>query len=400
MFFPMTMIRLRELPRRKRMEHYPCSGGALRDVWLVYGNPADIHSSDRVGVAGVPARSTEEQTLRLSIGSIHIPTLRTGPGSVARVHQDQRNPCPLRLVGNLLSQIEETPGMLLPPLAFSNRYPVPDALQILRGNPAAGVFRPLHQFLRNPMIFLPGKPPFLLAALLQQTFGRLPTLALQAAAQLEMALSQPVDLPARVLVRIAVDSDVLHAQVHLRRCRSFHITGSQQAKVTLPALPRQQFQLPLAGGQGDPLPSPDRPNRDASSFQIISQDPAVEGNRPGGSEHARRLMIELVGVRHPGNTSHHHLGGQRVSLPHRLGSQFVQGELTKGLVLPRLLADGIAGSIGRHQRLAERVRLLGGRQEFYLRDQPHTRIVPKFQRKGGSVSSLAASGGVSALFFR
>jgi hypothetical protein len=371
---------------------------------LVYGNPADIHSIDRVGVAGEPARSTGEQTLRLAIGSIHMPTLRTGPGSVARVHQDQRDPCPLRLVGDPLSQIKETPGVVLPPLAFSNRYPVPDALQILQGNPATGVFRPLHQFLRNPMVFLPGKPPFLLPAFLQQAFGRLRALALQAAAQLAMALPQPVDLPARIPVRIAVDSNVFHPQVHAQV--TVHLTGSQQvedslhqAQVALPALPLQQFQLSLAGGKGDPLTSPDRPDRDGSSFQILSQDPAVEGNRARGFEHTLRLVVHLVGVRHFGNTHHHDLGGQRVLLPHRLVSQFVQRKLAKCLGLPRLLADGMAGRISQLQRLAERVRLFGGRQQFHLRDQLHSRILPKFQSKGDSASSRAASGRVSALRF-
>jgi hypothetical protein len=362
-----------------------------------------------VGVAGVPTRSTGEQTLRLAIGSIHIPTLRAGPGGIARVHQDQRNARPLRFVGNLLSQIEETPGMVLPPLAFSNRYPIPDALQILQGHPATGVFRPLHQFLRDPMVFLPGKPPFLLPAFLQQAFGRLCALALQAAAQLELALAQPVDLPARIPVRIAVGGDVLHTQVysqiavHFHRRRRFHLTGSQQielsshqAQVTRPAL----SQLPLPGGKGNPLTTPDGPDRDGSSFQVISQDPAIESDRSIGFERALGLVVELVGICHLGNAPHHHLGGQRVLLSHRLLAQLVQRKLAKGLVLPRLLADDITGSIGRLQRFVECFCLFGARQEFHLRNQLHARIVPKFQSKGGSASSLAASGGVSALFFR
>jgi hypothetical protein len=72
----------------------------------------------------------------------------------------------------------------------------------------------------------------------------------------------------------------------------------------------------------------------------------------------------------------------------------VQWKLVKELVLPCLLADRIAGSVGPLQRLAQCLRLFGGRQQL--------------QGKGDSASSLAASvvtapprrGGVSALFFR
>ena len=263
------------------MGHCPCGTCAPRDVWLVYGNPADIHSRDMVGVAGVPTRSTGEQTLLLAISFIHIPTLRTRPGGVARVHQNQPHPRPLRLVGDLLSQIVEAPGIPLPPLALSNRYPLQDTLQVLQGNPATGVFRPLHQLLRNPMIFLP--------ALLQQALGRLRALALQAA--------QPVDLPARVPVRIAVHGDVLHPQVHtqvtvrLCRRRRFLLTGSQQVELSPRFL--SSSASCLSPPKGDPLPSPDSPDRDALSFQVVRQDPAIEGNRTRGLEGPLHLVVQL-----------------------------------------------------------------------------------------------------------
>jgi hypothetical protein len=133
---------------------------------LVYSNPADVHSSDRIRTAGEATADAGEKTLRSSIGSIHTATLRTGSGGVAWIDENDRDAHPRRLVGNFLPQLMETPGMVLSPLAFTNRCPFPDALQILQGHPATGgVFRPLHQFLRDPMVFLSGKALFFLPAL-------------------------------------------------------------------------------------------------------------------------------------------------------------------------------------------------------------------------------------------
>lgn len=95
--------------------------------------------------------------MRLAIAFVHTPTLRTGSGDVVQIDEHDRNAGSRRFVSDLLSQVIETPGMVLSPLAFTNRYPLTDALQVLQSKPATGVFRPLHQLLRDPMIFLSGK---------------------------------------------------------------------------------------------------------------------------------------------------------------------------------------------------------------------------------------------------
>ena len=108
-------------------------------------------------------------------------------------------------------------------------------------------------------------------------------------------------------------------------------------------------------------------------------------------EPALGLTVKLISICHFGDTTHNDLGGELKQIP-RVSVQFMVQKLAKGLILPCLLADVVAGNIRYCQRFAQRIRLLWGRQEFDLRGQLHNQIVSCFQyldKKGAGLKRLA-----------
>jgi hypothetical protein len=67
-----------------------------------------------------------------------------------------------RFVFNKLAELVESPGMVLTTLRLFNRYPLTDALEIFKSNSTNGALSPLHQFLGNPVVYIPSKASFFL----------------------------------------------------------------------------------------------------------------------------------------------------------------------------------------------------------------------------------------------
>ncbi|SFU95105.1 hypothetical protein SAMN05421543_11527 [Alicyclobacillus macrosporangiidus] len=107
--------------------------------------------------------------------------------------------------------------MLGATLSLANRYPVTNALEIFKCNPAPGVFGFRNQHFRNAMVYVGGETGFLAATLLQQTLGRLCAFRLQALAKACVAMAQSVHVPSRKHLAVAVCRDVLNAQVHAKK---------------------------------------------------------------------------------------------------------------------------------------------------------------------------------------
>jgi hypothetical protein len=61
--------------------------------------------------------------------------------------------------------------MVLTTLRLSNRYPFANPLEIFKGDSTTGALSPFHQFFGNPMVYIPSKASFFLAAFLQKTLG-------------------------------------------------------------------------------------------------------------------------------------------------------------------------------------------------------------------------------------
>ena len=73
-------------------------------------------------------------------------------------------------------------------------------------------------------------------------------------------------------------------------------------------------------------------------------------------------LSSSVGIYHLGDSPHGHLSGQTKALPDWVVDQFVERQPSEALVMPRLLANPIAGPIGSLQGAAQSVRV--GRRDL------------------------------------
>ncbi len=113
------------------------------DVWPHDNGPGTRRNDacrDGVGRTSEPARHALKIRLRPTIRSRDVVTGQTSLRGMPRVHMDHGNPGFLRLVLHKGAQLGECPIGLTRSLPPANRGPIADALEILNGQPAAGVF--------------------------------------------------------------------------------------------------------------------------------------------------------------------------------------------------------------------------------------------------------------------
>src|SRR5260221_13572258 len=60
-------------------------------------------------------------------------TVATRPTRVSGINQMHRDPCPSRLVGDVLAELKEGPGMPLIAMLVSNRCPLSNPTQVFEG---------------------------------------------------------------------------------------------------------------------------------------------------------------------------------------------------------------------------------------------------------------------------
>ena len=326
--------------------------------------------------------------MRETIGFINTPTLRTSPAGITRVNEDHPHPYSFGLVSDVLAQLIERPVTMLASLLATYNRSLADARQIFQGDGSASVYCFFNKLFADLVVGVLLEACLLSRQFLEFTFGGSGLLLLQ-------ILSAMLELPASVLDRltakilsVAVGGQVDDAQVYAQyTCkvdwlRRFHLTRGEQvelafeaAQVAFPALALQQFKLSPAGRKGDPYPAVYGPDGHFLPFEMVGQDPTIEGDRSLCLERAPDVPVDLIRIRYLRDTADDHLGAQMEHLPHVSIPQLVQLELTERLVFPRLTAEGIAGTIRHFERFAKRLRLIGRRQEFQLGNQLHRTIV-------------------------
>lgn len=341
--------------------------------------------------------------MRDTVGFIHTGAGRTGPGRIARVNQQNRDAGSFGFVADQLSQLVERPVAVPASLRATNRS-LADTAQIFESDCPASVLRLLDKPLADRVIGMLLKTCLLPGQLLEFASGRPGLFLLESATA--MLKNAPISLnvcPAEIpAIRIGgeIDNPQIHPEnsLHLHRPGCFYVTGNEQIKlpfdvtqVTLPALTPQHFQLPRPGREADPLTTVYRPDRDFLPFQMVRKNAAVKGNRSMGLEPAPGFAVHLVSICHFGDATHNDLRRQLKQAPCVSVGQFVQSELAKGFVVPRLITDVVADSIRPFKRFAQCIRLFRRRKEFDLRSQFHNRIVPAFQSISKATSTAKAA---------
>ena len=182
-------------------------------VRLAYNSPADVLRSD---VVSVPSEATDhaDEFLSISIVLIYRPTVGASPTCVHWVYEFERNPSEFRLVFDEPSELIESPRMLGATLSLPNRYPITDAHEILKDNPAFGVFGFRNQPLGYGVIDVSGEPRFLTTSFLEQSLGGFGVLLLEFRPQPCVSMSQTIELASRIQYSIRVSSYVLDSKIH------------------------------------------------------------------------------------------------------------------------------------------------------------------------------------------
>jgi len=215
----------------------------------------------------------------------------------------------------------ETPRMMSRPLVASNRYPVADALEILKGYPATGASRLGDDPLGNAMIRILGKPVFLLPPFLKQPLGGLRSLLLKLFPKLPVPNpsrtdSGPVKLP--VGVGRDVDDPEIDAQkpVGFLGWQGIDLAGGQEdkvvsleGKVCLAPLAAEPAQVVFRGPERDLEPAIDGPDADHHGIDVPGQNSQIVWNGPMFSEAGFLVLGYLVGIGNLGNATDNQLGG-------------------------------------------------------------------------------------------
>lgn len=364
-------------------------------VWLIDSSPAgNIHRRDVVGEPGVSAGHTGEGTLIGTIGFRDMPALRTGLRRVAWVNRDDRNAHQRCLVLDFCPEITKGPAMQLSPVRLPNRYPVADTRQVFNGDPTSGVFGALYKLLADTVVHISGKAVLFVAAPLEQTFGRLCTLLLKLGPQPCLTVAQAIQVGARIIGPVAVGGDVRHTHidteiaVNVPRLRGFNFTGDKQVKlavdvaqVRLTPVAFQQLALAVAAQVTHALTALQRPDANHLFVSLETKNTVIVGECPARLEGSPRFSVELVGVGDFADSPYRHLCGQPVAFPDIVIDEVVKGILLEYLAVPCLLADVVAGSVGRLKRVEQRVVLVVCGFQFDLRRQFHIGNISHFGKR-------------------
>ena len=142
-----------------------------------------------------------------------MPAGRAHLRGVRRVDVHQRDPGPCRLVGDVLAELGERPGVQRDPLGLAEPYPPADAAQVLQGDAASGAFSLGHDALGDDVVGVGGEPGFLTRPLAQEPFRGPGALRLEFAAQVPGPMPMPVQVLPGVPGPVVGGGDVRDPQV-------------------------------------------------------------------------------------------------------------------------------------------------------------------------------------------
>ena len=115
--------------------------------------------------------------LRLPIGFITIPANGTGPGGLFWIDKNHRNTLHNGFVCDKTSQLIKRPFSESFPLALSNSCPIPDSLEIFKGNGSTGVFCLGNNAFGNNVGCIALESFFMAGKFLEMALGRLRSLS-------------------------------------------------------------------------------------------------------------------------------------------------------------------------------------------------------------------------------
>jgi hypothetical protein len=357
----------------------------VRDHRLHDRSPiTNVLRSIEISVGRMTARHTTELSLAGPVRLIAVYAFVAGARRVAWINQPHRCPYKPRFVGEKSSELTKGPVAVPCPLRVLNRSPLPDALEVFKDEPSRGAFRTSNDTLTDAMIRVCLEAALPAAQLLQVPFRALGADRLKGRASLPVPLASGLNPSAAVHIPVAVGGKVDDAKVDAEGALTivchWLVNGARHKEVELPlaiyhialtlSCMKQAF-LSLTGNKWDGLSSLYGPDRDEVFVGIEGENPIIKGNTAKWLVATKGLVVEFVAIADFGKAANDHLCTKViVGLDANVG-QFLKVKLPKRLLVPGNVAYVVTGSVGRFKRAAQRVGLLGQREELDLGDQLH-----------------------------
>ncbi|HEX8983075.1 MAG TPA: hypothetical protein VF792_09920 [Ktedonobacterales bacterium] len=178
---------------------------------------ADVDCGIIVRIQREATSLAKELRLRFAIRLLTMPTGATRAARVSGVYQMDRNPGPRCLVGDVLAQLIERPGMPLIAMFVSNRCTLSYSGQIFESDCLARYGGFLHQGLADAMVGICLEAAFLACVLAKASLGILGIDLLQSLAAHVVARANSVNHGTAEGLPVTVGSEVDNAQVYPQR---------------------------------------------------------------------------------------------------------------------------------------------------------------------------------------
>jgi len=320
-------------------------------VRLDDGSPAcDVASREVVRRPRAPTGYATKKRLRRTVDPLGVPAGRTLPGGVLWVNPDQRHPGPLRFVPDFLAQVMERPAMQRSPLGLPEPYPFANPLEVFQGKAAPGALSLGYDAFADAVAQVVGEVPLFARKLFQTTLGRLGALLLQLLPESSVAVSDRVQVLARVGLAVRVGGDVDDAQVNPQKAlrvkdrrilvlapqvdvpgvpppdqlTALDALGGSQQVALIPRDMQRHLQPPLHCGEADHL------------VRNVQREDAPVVVNAGGLEPACPVPLALA---NPSDGPHRQVGREAEAF-----AEFaVKGELVPG-ILPTRHPQGVVAS--------------------------------------------------------
>jgi hypothetical protein len=355
-------------------------------IRLVDGSPADVLRSNGIGISSERARYTSESVPTRAVALVYSSTLRARLRGIAGFNEPYGYPGEPRFVFHKLPELIKDPGVHRPPLRLSNRDPRPYPFEVLKRDTTLRALSLADDELRDYVVDIASHPPLFATAFLQEPLGTVGSTSLQLSPDMSIAVSEALQMRARINLAVGVRSDVFDPEINpkpaLRNSRRWLLDVDRGKQIPL-TVPVEQVALTLSrlehllctfiANKRDtfsPTNSPDR-----HRLTEISKDAVVIGDGAEVSKGAFASLVQFVCISYFGDSPHRHLSGKTKTKPNFVVSELMQFVLRKRSPLPRYFANCISCLVRASKRFLERLGLLIGRKELYLNRQSHALVI-------------------------
>ena len=304
-------------------------------------------------------------------------TARAGLGGMLGVNELHQHTNQLGFVDDKPPKLVESPRPVSTPFGFPNRCPLADALQVLKGYQAVGVFSLRHEPFADVVIGVPSKTGFPARQFSKMSFSRFSSLLLERGLEPVSSLPYLVNLLPRVELPIAVNGEVDNTEVYsdnasrVIRSRLWGIHDHRQVegiisqdKVSLPDDSIYPRLLVSAYPDGDNLPPFESKDRYFIK-PLEGQDAVVINHSRVGLKLNQSGLVSAVDFNHFAHAPYRRLSRKPVMLTQVAIDKVMQLHTGSCVSLKGKIRDIVAGFVKTLHSIKQGLVLLWRRGKFY-----------------------------------